>query len=53
MAAINKEYLDYDGLALYDTNIKQVITDVEEKVPAISVDTVNETLVIDFTSNED
>ena len=48
MAVTNKSYLDYPGLETYDSLIKQLITDVEAQIPAISVDAVNNTLVIDY-----
>ena len=50
MAVINKSYLDYQGLQTYDGKIKEEIADVENQIPNISVDAVNEKLIISFSN---
>ena len=50
MAVVNKSYLDYQGLQTYDGKIKEEIADVEDQIPNISVDTVNEKLIISFSN---
>ena len=50
MAVVNKSYLDYQGLQTYDGKIKEEIADVENQIPNISVDAVNEKLIISFSN---
>ena len=43
-----KQFLDFRGLQLYHQEIMKKISDVEDKIPAISVTDSEESLVITY-----